>query len=170
MNASDVIDFYFQMDALDITIWLDGGWGVDALLGEQTRAHADLDIAVQEADYATARGFLERSGFRDLQRDDTRPRNFVLADANGREIDFHVIVLDADGNGVHGPRENGQIYPAEALRWTGRVGGVPVRCVSPAFQIASHTGYALSQKGYRDVRALAERFGLDLPSQLQNQA
>jgi hypothetical protein len=35
----------FELHRIDLHI--DGGWGVDALLGRQTRTHADLDIAVQ---------------------------------------------------------------------------------------------------------------------------
>jgi 8-oxo-dGTP pyrophosphatase MutT (NUDIX family)/GNAT superfamily N-acetyltransferase len=31
-------------------VWLHGGWAVDALVGEQTRPHADVDIAVATAD------------------------------------------------------------------------------------------------------------------------
>src|SRR5919201_6639891 len=27
-------------------VWLDRGWGLDALLGEQTRPHDDLDLAI----------------------------------------------------------------------------------------------------------------------------
>jgi hypothetical protein len=30
-------------------IWLDGGWGVDALVGEQTREHEDLNLIVRDA-------------------------------------------------------------------------------------------------------------------------
>jgi len=37
MNIADVIDLYTQLENLGIEVWLDGGWGVDALLGEQTR-------------------------------------------------------------------------------------------------------------------------------------
>ena len=37
----EVLDF---MEELDITYWLDGGWGVDALIGRQTREHRDVDI------------------------------------------------------------------------------------------------------------------------------
>ena len=32
----EVLDF---MEELDITYWLDGGWGVDVLIGRQTREH-----------------------------------------------------------------------------------------------------------------------------------
>jgi len=33
-----------------IEVWLDGGWAVDALLGEQTRSHDDVDIVVRDSD------------------------------------------------------------------------------------------------------------------------
>jgi lincosamide nucleotidyltransferase A/C/D/E len=48
MNAADVIEIYTELERLGVRIWIDGGWGVDALLGRQTRPHADLDIAVEE--------------------------------------------------------------------------------------------------------------------------
>ena len=32
------------LEADGIDVWLDGGWGVDALLGQQTREHDDLDL------------------------------------------------------------------------------------------------------------------------------
>jgi lincosamide nucleotidyltransferase A/C/D/E len=47
MTSIDVIDFYTTLENLGIEIWVDGGWGVDALLGEQTLPHKDLDIAIQ---------------------------------------------------------------------------------------------------------------------------
>lgn len=34
MTSMDVINFYIELDNLGIEIWIDGGWGVDALLGE----------------------------------------------------------------------------------------------------------------------------------------
>ena len=43
MTSIDVIDCYTTLENLGIEIWVDGGWGVDALLGEQTRPHKDLD-------------------------------------------------------------------------------------------------------------------------------
>ena len=31
-------------------VWVHGGWGIDALLGEQTRAHDDLDVIIRADD------------------------------------------------------------------------------------------------------------------------
>ena len=37
MQEREVTDFYRAMEHSGITVWIDGGWGVDALLGKQTR-------------------------------------------------------------------------------------------------------------------------------------
>ena len=64
MQEREVIDFYRAMEQSDITVWIDGGWGVDALLGRQTRVHSDLDIAIQQEDAANIRALLESQGYR----------------------------------------------------------------------------------------------------------
>src|SRR5258708_40200517 len=111
MNAIDVIDLYKTLETLSIEIWIDGGWGVDALLGEQTRSHSDLDITIEQKDVPMLRQFLQKRGYRDIKLEEARAWNFVLGDENGREIDVHVIVLDDGGNGVYGPPESGEMYP-----------------------------------------------------------
>jgi lincosamide nucleotidyltransferase A/C/D/E len=108
MTPCDATEFYRQMEALGIEIWIDGGWGVDALLGKQTRTHSDLHIVVQEKDLASVIAFLESRGFQELQREDSRPWNFVMGNGNGKEIDFHVVVLDEEGNALYGPPERGE--------------------------------------------------------------
>src|SRR5438876_8784156 len=50
VTSVDVVDFYKTITQLGVDLWIDGGWGVDALLGEQTRPHKDLDIAIQQKD------------------------------------------------------------------------------------------------------------------------
>ena len=43
--ASQVLKLCRDLHAHSIEIWIDGGWGVDALLGTQTRPHSDVDIS-----------------------------------------------------------------------------------------------------------------------------
>jgi hypothetical protein len=50
MQVSDVLEVVYLLEASGIEVWLDGGWGVDALLGSETRPHVDLDIAIQHKD------------------------------------------------------------------------------------------------------------------------
>src|SRR6185295_1226819 len=106
MSAADALELYKVLDGAGAPIWIDGGWSVDANLGEQTREHADLDIVIEERHLATAVATLEKRGYSSVERDDARPWNFVLGDGAGHEVDFHVIVLDSDGSGVYGPAEN----------------------------------------------------------------
>ena len=40
-NLWKILDLF---EELSVTCWLDGGWGVDALYGKQTRDHRDIDI------------------------------------------------------------------------------------------------------------------------------
>jgi hypothetical protein len=47
MTPEDVIDVLAALDAGGIAYWVDGGWGLDALLGQQTRTHRDLDLGVR---------------------------------------------------------------------------------------------------------------------------
>ena len=50
MTADKVHWFLDLFDELGIKVWIDGGWGVDALLGECTRKHQDLDIIISWED------------------------------------------------------------------------------------------------------------------------
>ena len=72
MSAGDAVELLQLFAQHRIEVWVDGGWGVDALLGEQTRPHGDLDIALQHADVPKLRALLEARGYRDVPRDDTR--------------------------------------------------------------------------------------------------
>ena len=89
MSGDAVIELMQLFDQNGIEVFVDGGWGVDALLGDQTRSHADLDIALQHKDVPNLRALLEARGYRDVLRDDTRDCNFVMGDDQGHEVDFH---------------------------------------------------------------------------------
>ena len=52
MDSQSLLAVIVLLETDGIDVWLDGGWGVDALLGHQTRDHDDLDLVV-ELDYAT---------------------------------------------------------------------------------------------------------------------
>lgn len=46
MQAADVQAVLAALDAAGVPTWLDGGWGIDALVGRQTRPHSDLDLVI----------------------------------------------------------------------------------------------------------------------------
>jgi lincosamide nucleotidyltransferase A/C/D/E len=100
-----------------------------------------------------------------VPQDDTCPWNFVLGDKSGREIDFHVIVIDDNGNGIYGPPEKGQMYPAGALVGLGRINQHTVKCIAPEYMVKFHTGYKLRESDYQDIGALCKKFGIALPEE-----
>ena len=160
MTASDVIEIVHLFDRNQIEFHIDGGWAVDALLGEQTRTHADLDIAIQHKDVAQIRALLEGRGYADVPRDDTRDCNFVLGDEQGRQIDIHSYTFDSEGNNVYGVA-----YPLDSLTGEGAIDGQPVKCISPEWLVKFHTGYKLDENDYQDVRALCQRFVIQKPAE-----
>ena len=151
MTPVEIIDVYTSLENFGVEIWIDGGWGVDALLGEQTRPHKDLDIAIQQKDVAALREFLHAQSYSEIKLEDARPWNFVLGNENGREIDVHVIVLDDKGNGIYGLPEKGEMYPAASLKGTGTIERRAVRCISPEWMVKFHSGYELTEKDFRDI-------------------
>jgi lincosamide nucleotidyltransferase A/C/D/E len=162
-TTADVIELHTQLRNHHIEIWIDGGWGVDALLGEETRRHEDLDIVLEEKDVPKLRQLLEARGHQDVPRSDTRARNFVLGDDKGHYVDFHVIALDSHGNGVYG--KTGWAYPRDSLTGLGSIQGHTVRCIAPAYAVKFRTGYKLRDRDYRDVAALCQRFGIEYPAE-----
>jgi len=160
MTASDVIELYRACRDQGVVIWIDGGWAVDALLHAQTRSHSDLDIAVQQKDLPRLHELLARRGYADVPRGDTSSWNFVLGDSAGHEIDVHVIVLDAEGNGIYGPRERGEMYPAASLTGEGTIMGQQVRCISAEWIVKFKLPYIENEKNRRDIDALKAKFGV----------
>jgi lincosamide nucleotidyltransferase A/C/D/E len=69
MTGNDLIRLYIELEKLGITIWIDGGWDVDALLGVQTRPYSDLDIAIEQRNVPALCEFLAARGFREIKRE-----------------------------------------------------------------------------------------------------
>ncbi|GAA3598296.1 hypothetical protein GCM10022223_12040 [Kineosporia mesophila] len=146
-------------------VWIDGGWGVDALLGRQTRDHGDLDLAIEARHLDAFVGTLSHHGFTAVGEDGATAWNFLLAGPGGAVVDLHVIVLDEHDNGVLGPVGKGAVYPAESLTGHGVLGDRPVSCIAAAWVVRFHDAYAGDADDRADVRALCDRFGLVVPEQ-----
>lgn len=167
MDAQSVEDLVQAFNRKVIELWIDGGWGVDALLEKQTRPHSDLDIAIQEKDVSAAVSLLEQKGYARVKRGDETEWNFIMGDNEARFIDFHVINLDQEGNGIYGPVENGDFYHKDALNGKGRIGDLVVKCVSPEWMVKFHTGYKLRESDYHDVMALCKKYNIELPKEYE---
>ncbi|HEY2550431.1 MAG TPA: hypothetical protein VGI64_07625 [Streptosporangiaceae bacterium] len=165
MTAADVTEVLDALDQAGVTTWLDGGWGIDALAGEQTREHEDLDLAVDAKQLGRAQRALAGLGFAlDRLAVPGLPARAVLRDDRARQIDLHPLTLDAAGDGWQ-PLGGGAWgrYPAEGLSGTGSVGGRPVSCLTAALQLTFHLGYPPRDSDRHDLNLLAQRFGVPLP-------
>lgn len=163
MKQTDVEHFLKLCEQNNVSVWIDGGWGVDALLGEQTREHGDLDIAIEQRFADTLESTLMTEGYKRIKREEERPHNFVLGDEYGHQVDLHVVVIDDDGNGIYGPSENGEMYPASSLTGKGKIGELAVKCISPEYMVIFHTQYEPDEDDYHDVKLLCDKFKIPLP-------
>jgi lincosamide nucleotidyltransferase A/C/D/E len=161
MGADDVLEFLGRMHAAGIEVWLDGGWCVDALVGEQTREHDDLDIGVPLEHAAAYRTTMAAAGFT-LFRDDG-PYCYVLTDAHDHRVDVHFFdrsttCRNDDGREVFG----GIAYTVDAFGASGTINGRAVPCCTAEFTMYAHTGYEPDADDYADMRVLHERLGTAL--------
>jgi lincosamide nucleotidyltransferase A/C/D/E len=166
-TLEDLIPYLDLFEELELEIWIDGGWGVDALLGEQTRNHADLDFLIEKVSSDRLVSAIRELGFIDVHTNDHTAWNFVMGTPEGKNFDFHVLEKTADGDYLYGDSDNQATVTADSINGTGTIGGRPVRCPTPEFQIDSHTGYTLKETDIRDVTALRDKFELSLHPQQQ---
>ena len=169
MDVDTVLEVLTTLDDASVHVWLDGGWGVDALLCEQTREHADLDLVLRSTDVDKLQEALFAIGFR--VKPGGSGENFVLADARGRQVDVHPIEFDERGYGFF-KLPDGRRWPFSpaAFAGQGRVGEHRVRCLSPDAQVQCHgQGYEPTENDLRDMERLQARFGVVLPLHLCRQ-
>ena len=167
MSSSDLTELLRTLDEASIDAWLDGGWGVDALLGKQTRRHRDVDVIVSVSNVPKLRDILGPWGF--AVKEGAPPNSFVLSNGQGREVDVHAVVFDNDGNGVY-TMQSGEdwVYPAEGFSGRGTVEGRGVACLSATTQVLCHAhGYTPVDRDFRDMQLLEESFRVELPPQLR---
>jgi len=174
VRADDVISIYQRLLSNGIQVWLTGGWGIDALLGMQTRPHKDLDAIILLDDVVRMRELLDRDGYGlrelwsenrwvvDAQGVETATA-FVLRDSEGREIDAHAMRLDDRGNGVPAWEADGFSLKRQDLAGEGMIAGFAVQCLAPEMQVLCHTGYELPDEQLRDLELLHEKFGVEYP-------
>lgn len=159
--AEDLLEIVGWLEASGADVWLLGGWGVDARVGDQTRHHKDLDIIVRDNDVTAAAAVLSARGFR-MERG--AEGGVIFRDERDRVVDLHSVRSDDRGNG-HFENENRGSYqhPAAAFTATGSIVGHRVACLSAETQVTNHSwGYSLDEDDFHDMRLLHERLGTRL--------
>lgn len=141
MSADVVLGVVEALRRADVRCWISGGWGVDALAGEHTRVHRDLDLVVEDRGMDRAVETLVGLGYFEWYRSDSEVPMFsrvVLHDhaLAGRTIDLHPLQL----SGTH------------MEFTTGEIAGREVPCLSADLQVKTHSNY---RKRWRDRSDLA---------------
>lgn len=139
MTADEVHRVIDALAEAGCVSWLEGGWGVDALVGRQTRRHRDLDLAFDAAYEEIAFEVLGALGY--MLETDWRPVRFELVAPPSRYSDMHPVVLNDHGSGVQaGPAGTTFFYPSASFT-TGVVAGRVANCISVDLQLRFHSGY-----------------------------
>src|SRR3712207_4169557 len=152
MAAAEVVAVIDALEGAGCAVWIEGGWGVDALAGRQTRAHRDVDLAVDAIGARTVLATVEGLGYR-IETDWRPVRVELVAPARGW-VYVHPLAFDADGNGVQsGVNGERYVYPAASFD-VGTIAGRRVGCISAAQQVAWRSGYELRPVDHHDLALL----------------
>ena len=145
MTADDVLSVLALFRTAAVDVWVGGGWGIDALVGRETRPHRDLDLMHRMEQEPTVMAALAAAGFAETL--DWRPVRFVVADPAGREIDLHPLTFAPDGSAVQASLEPDRPF------------AYPARCFSPAGSAVRWSlAYRLSSRStFTGVRADGSR-------------
>lgn len=162
MTANQAIKIVESLSSSGVRTWVMGGWGVDALLGRQTRTHHDLDLLVSASDLPALGAWLERHAFcRAYVWEENAPARvdgamwdtaFVEQHDDGRELDVHAVAIGEDR--VRLATTDPWELPPRPLEGAGRINGRAAACVTADAQYAMHRGYELPDKHREDLRRL----------------
>jgi lincosamide nucleotidyltransferase A/C/D/E len=166
MRVEDVVWVLGILDAAGVPFCLAGGWGVDALLGRQSRAHHDLDVVVDDYDLEVPRAIaaLQANGFEVVATHERRawmPRLAVLTDDAGHQVEFvsldwNRLALEFAPPGADGTAR--KTFEQRVFA-EGTVGGRRVPCLSAEVQLLYHIGFELAPDMQRDLSLLHDELG-----------
>ncbi|HEX3249539.1 MAG TPA: hypothetical protein VHS05_08930 [Pyrinomonadaceae bacterium] len=80
---------------------------------------------------------------------------------------IHNPKVDEYGNGIYGPAENGEMYPAAPLTGNGMITDCCVKCISAEYMVNFIAPWIHKHphKYVPAVAALCEKFGIELPEE-----
>jgi lincosamide nucleotidyltransferase A/C/D/E len=152
VNDDQVLTLLDELGARGLRVWVAGGWAVDAVTGRQTRPHGDLDLTVDAAQQLELFDLLDRLGFATTM--DWLPVRAELTASDGRKVDVHPVVFQADGSGVQNGLDGHTFAYAAASFAEGVIGGRRVPCLSVAQQLRFRAGYPLRDVDHHDIALL----------------
>ncbi len=168
IGARDVIEIMAMCSQAGVTARLEGGWGIDALLGAQNREHDDVDLVIDQDGAEAVRTVFAQHGF-EIHYEEP-PGRYSFVDAADRIVDVCFVAADRYGdrwcvNRLVGRGEPD--YPFDCFTY-GWVAGQQVSCLNPQTQVHHHLGYEIEPVDRWDVELLRARFDVVIPEPLQS--
>ncbi|GAA4563437.1 aminoglycoside nucleotidyltransferase [Micromonospora coerulea] len=152
MNGDQVTALLDEFGADGLRVWVAGGWAVDAVVGRQTRPHADLDLAIDASQQAELLALLDRLGF--VTTVDWLPVRVELTAPDGRKVDIHPVAFRSDGSAVQSGLDDATFaYAADGFA-EGVIDGRPVPCLSVGQQLRFREGYPPREVDHHDIALL----------------
>ena len=150
MPEAQVLTLTDALAAAGVSCWVAGGWGIDALIGHQTRRHYDLDLVVSDTpgDIERMERVLARADFRPGVREFNpglaMPHRHAWQDDSGHTVEVMPVTLG-----------NPPFTSGEPLFTEGVIGGHVVPCLSARLQVTLHKGYQARAIDLADMEALS---------------
>ena len=137
------------LESLDMQFWLDGGWGVDVLYGQQTRLHRDIDIDF-DANYTDQLlDLLQERGYQ--IETNWLPTRVELYSKELGYIDIHPFVLNADGTSKQADLDGGWYEFQPDYFGTAVFEGRSIPCISAKGHPMKAAGEEKNKKPYHPL-------------------
>lgn len=153
MQFADVVRVLDALESHGVRHWVAGGWGVAALAGRQSRAHRDLDLAVDADTLPACREALAALGY--VAETDWLPVRVEYAAAGDLWVDVHPVHIGEDGQGRQHDLDGGSFdYPPHGFM-VGSLEHRAIPCLSADRQRVFHSGYEPRPQDRHDLAVLA---------------
>ncbi|HET7399429.1 MAG TPA: aminoglycoside adenylyltransferase [Intrasporangium sp.] len=152
MDLEQLLTIVAAVRSVGCRYWLEGGWGIDALVGRQTRAHRDVDLDIDSAFEHHVLTALHGLGY--AIETDWRPTRVELAAPGRGWVDVHPLTLDAQGNARQAALAGGWHELPRSFFTMGSIGALAVPCFTAEAQRFFHSGYELRDVDRDDLAAL----------------
>ena len=152
MLLAEVLSVLQALSEAGCRFWLEGGWGIDALVRYQTRPHRDLDVDVDARDETLTLSVLADLGY--TIETDWRPNRVELVSPGRGWVDVHPLQFHESGDAREAALGGGwHDFPLSYFT-QGRFGDFSIPCVSAAAQRHFREGYELREVDKHDLGQL----------------